>query len=114
MRFASFAFLTVIYVFVFFPSLVDVVPYDPFNISIVASESPRNFKCHVNPDLSLSTTDPDSPSKTNHVNTMQIYKTFGQKGNDSGQLNSPHGFCLGLNEDIVVADTGNHRIQVKS
>ena len=29
-----------------------------------------------------------------------------------GQFNSPHGFCLGLDEDIVVADTNNHRIQV--
>ena len=28
------------------------------------------------------------------------------------QFNSPHGFCLGPEEEIVVADTNNHRIQV--
>ena len=27
-------------------------------------------------------------------------------------FNSPHGFCLGMEEDIVVADTNNHRIQI--
>ena len=37
---------------------------------------------------------------------------FGQLGPGKGQFNSPHGFCLGLEEDIIVADTNNHRIQV--
>ena len=37
---------------------------------------------------------------------------FGQLGPGKGQFNSPHGFCLGLDEDIIVADTNNHRIQV--
>jgi len=37
---------------------------------------------------------------------------FGQLGPGKGQFNSPHGFCLGMDEDIVVADTNNHRIQV--
>lgn len=37
---------------------------------------------------------------------------FGQLGPGKGQFNSPHGFCLGIDEDIVVADTNNHRIQV--
>lgn len=37
---------------------------------------------------------------------------FGQLGPGKGQFNSPHGFCLGNEEDIVVADTNNHRIQV--
>ncbi len=37
---------------------------------------------------------------------------FGQLGPGKGQFNSPHGFCLGLEEDIVVADTNNHRIQI--
>lgn len=43
---------------------------------------------------------------------MQIRCKFGQLGAGKGQFNSPHGFCLGLEEDIVVADTNNHRIQV--
>ena len=37
---------------------------------------------------------------------------FGQLGPGKGQFNSPHGFCLGLEEEIIVADTNNHRIQV--
>ncbi|KAH7970045.1 hypothetical protein HPB52_023934 [Rhipicephalus sanguineus] len=37
---------------------------------------------------------------------------FGQLGPSKGQFSSPHGFCLGLEEEIIVADTNNHRIQV--
>lgn len=43
---------------------------------------------------------------------MLIRCKFGQLGPGKGQFNSPHGFCLGVDEDIVVADTNNHRIQV--
>ncbi|VDK52758.1 unnamed protein product [Anisakis simplex] len=31
-----------------------------------------------------------------------------------GQFNSPHGFCLGCDDEILVADTNNHRIQILS
>lgn len=51
--------------------------------------------------------------RTNKVSPMQIRCKFGQLGPSKGQFNSPHGFCLGLEEDIVVADTNNHRIQVR-
>lgn len=37
---------------------------------------------------------------------------FGSLGPAKVQFNSPHGFCMGFEEDIVVADTNNHRIQV--
>ena len=43
---------------------------------------------------------------------MQIRCKYGQLGPSKGQFNSPHGFCLGTEEDIIVADTNNHRIQV--
>lgn len=46
------------------------------------------------------------------LNSMQIRCKFGQLGPGKGQFNSPHGFCLGLDEEIIVADTNNHRIQV--
>ena len=46
------------------------------------------------------------------LNSMQIRCKFGQLGPGKGQFNSPHGFCLGLEEEIIVADTNNHRIQV--
>ena len=43
---------------------------------------------------------------------MSIFRCkFGQLGPGKGQFNSPHGFCLGTDEDIIVADTNNHRIQ---
>lgn len=44
---------------------------------------------------------------------MQIRSKFGVLGPSKGQFNSPHGFCLGTDEDIIVADTNNHRIQVR-
>lgn len=43
---------------------------------------------------------------------MDIVAKFGQMGSGLGQFHSPHGFCLSPTEDIVVADTHNHRIQV--
>ena len=43
---------------------------------------------------------------------MHIRCKFGQMGHAPGMFNAPHGFCLGLNEEIIVADTYNHRIQV--
>lgn len=43
---------------------------------------------------------------------MDIVAKFGQMGSGLGQFHSPHGFCLSPIEDIVVADTHNHRIQV--
>lgn len=51
-------------------------------------------------------------TRSNKVSPMQIRCKFGQLGPSKSQFNSPHGFCLGLEEDIIVADTNNHRIQV--
>ncbi|XP_063992247.1 brain tumor protein isoform X1 [Diachasmimorpha longicaudata] len=54
------------------------------------------------------------PRSTNNTKQtpMQIRSKFGQLGPSKGQFNSPHGFCLGTDEDIIVADTNNHRIQI--
>jgi len=43
---------------------------------------------------------------------MQIRTKFGTLGGGKTQFNSPHGFCLGMDEEIIIADTNNHRIQV--
>lgn len=43
---------------------------------------------------------------------MQIRCKFGSLGASKAQFNSPHGFCLGVEEEIIVADTNNHRIEV--
>ncbi|XP_046395805.1 B-box type zinc finger protein ncl-1-like [Ischnura elegans] len=55
---------------------------------------------------------PQPRSATTKLAPMQIRCKFGQLGPGKGQFNSPHGFCLGIEEDIIVADTNNHRIQV--
>lgn len=47
------------------------------------------------------------PARPLHV----AYK-FGQLGSEEGCVDTPHGFCLGLDDDIVIADTNNHRICV--
>ncbi|RWS26994.1 Brain tumor protein-like protein [Leptotrombidium deliense] len=56
------------------------------------------------PPLSLA------PRSSSKVNIMQIRCKFGQLGPQRGQFSSPHGFCLGVEEEIVIADTNNHRI----
>uniref|UniRef100_A0A336MJI2 CSON000184 protein n=1 Tax=Culicoides sonorensis TaxID=179676 RepID=A0A336MJI2_CULSO len=43
---------------------------------------------------------------------MHIRCKFGSLGPSKGQFNAPHGFCLGLDEEIIVADTNNHRIEI--
>ncbi|XP_053206820.1 protein wech-like isoform X2 [Panonychus citri] len=48
----------------------------------------------------------------NKGNVMQIRCKFGSLGAATGFFSSPHGFCLGVDEDIVIADTNNHRICV--
>lgn len=55
-------------------------------------------------------TPPTGFTRTGKVNIMQIRCKFGQLGANKGQFSSPHGFCLGLDEEIVIADTNNHRI----
>ncbi|KAH9510554.1 hypothetical protein DERF_009078 [Dermatophagoides farinae] len=46
------------------------------------------------------------------VKQLQVAYKFGQLGTEPGCLDAPHGFCLGINDDIVIADTNNHRICV--
>lgn len=47
-----------------------------------------------------------------HFSLLSFSCKFGQLGPGKCQFNSPHGFCLGMEQDIIVADTNNHRIQV--
>ncbi len=47
------------------------------------------------------------------MTNMSINIKFGALGQAKSQFNSPHGFCLGYEgEEIIVADTNNHRIQI--
>ncbi|PAA73369.1 hypothetical protein BOX15_Mlig030022g1, partial [Macrostomum lignano] len=52
------------------------------------------------------------PNRNGRCGNMTVRFRWGSLGSSRGQFNSPHGFCLGSDEDIVVADTQNHRIQV--
>lgn len=66
-------------------------------------------------NLANATSNFSSQSRSSNnpkLTPMQIRCKFGQLGPSKGQFNSPHGFCLGTDEDIIVADTNNHRIQV--
>ncbi|CAG9765507.1 unnamed protein product [Ceutorhynchus assimilis] len=60
----------------------------------------------------MTTAAGSTPNRTTKVAPMQIRCKFGQLGPSKCQFNSPHGFCLGAEEDIIVADTNNHRIQI--
>lgn len=52
------------------------------------------------------------PVRTVKMTHMQIRTKFGSLGPAKSQFHSPHGFCLGVDEEIIVADTNNHRIQI--
>ncbi|XP_055371094.1 brain tumor protein isoform X2 [Condylostylus longicornis] len=62
-------------------------------------------------DLSMPNFQNIVPGRTK-ATPMQIRCKFGSLGTSKGQFNSPHGFCLGVDEEIIVADTNNHRIEV--
>ena len=76
----------------------------------------------INDDIKLSVFSQFRNSDASNLNgsgrakatPMQIRVKFGALGPARGQFNSPHGFCLGLDEEIIVADTNNHRIEVSS
>jgi len=44
--------------------------------------------------------------------STQVRAKFGSLGPQKCQFNDPHDFCLGIDEEIIVADTKNHRIQI--
>lgn len=48
-----------------------------------------------------------------HIQSLNFCFAFGKAGVATSCLNTPLGFCLTDNENIAVADSINHRIQVK-
>jgi hypothetical protein len=65
----------------------------------------------INKQYALHNLNHGAPGRAKAL-SMQIRVKFGALGQARGQFNSPHGFCLGLDEEIIVADTNNHRIEV--
>uniref|UniRef100_A0A8R1TZC6 B box-type domain-containing protein n=1 Tax=Onchocerca volvulus TaxID=6282 RepID=A0A8R1TZC6_ONCVO len=54
-----------------------------------------------------------SSAKNNaNASDLSLRCSVGGVGSNPGQFGSPHGFCLGHNEEILVTDTNNHRIQI--
>lgn len=70
------------------------------------SRSPLNFKSPIGHPATHTT----GNGKNHQI--MQILYKFGSLGQLKSQFSSPHGFCLGINDEIIIADTNNHRICV--
>lgn len=89
----------------------------------------QSQQTHINQNafvLELNQAPISIPSRLNAINNtpshttgngkfhreMGIKAKFGSLGGNINQFSSPHGFCLGFNEELVIADTSNHRICV--
>lgn len=85
-----------------------------FNLSSnLNSNQQRQLKPN-SPNLQTNRMSNSSLHQTNQTrskpHSVHIKYKFGRLGNSPGALSSPHGFCLGLNEEIIIADTFNHRV----
>lgn len=99
------------------PSMDSVSLMNDF-VGIPSSTSPMGGSIpSMNDDMGLSSFNQHNgvvvPGRSKATPT-QIRCKFGSLGASKGQFNSPHGFCLGVEEEIIVADTNNHRIEVKA
>ncbi len=99
------------------------IPYPP--PSLLATYSSTNSGGSSNGNNSRSTTPFSGVTQDINLNglsqtslirrsgqSMQVRSKFGSLGPQKCQFNAPHGFCLGIDEEIIVADTNNHRIQI--
>ncbi|CAE1322724.1 unnamed protein product [Acanthosepion pharaonis] len=94
-------------------SSVNSITTSDSELDLVTGGSLSNTSSVSNTSFSSNAPPPYPPvRRSNKMSPMQIRCKFGQLGPGKGQFNSPHGFCLGIEEDIIVADTNNHRIQV--
>lgn len=74
--------------------------------------SPIGTISSMNDDMGMGLGSSLSVPGRTKATPMQIRCKFGSLGASKAQFNSPHGFCLGVEEEIIVADTNNHRIEV--
>ena len=77
-----------------------------------SSTSPIGTISSLNDDIGMGLGSSLSNNGRTKATPMQIRCKFGSLGASKAQFNSPHGFCLGVEEEIIVADTNNHRIEV--
>ena len=67
------------------------------------------------PSESIQQEIPDSPfTVTVEPREFHPVLKFGRKGTNKGELNWPNGVALNAKDEIIVADCGNHRLQVFS
>ena len=72
--------------------------------------------------LAVSDTDEIAVTElSNHKPRVQIFdsggnclRSFGRHGSNQGEFENPRGICFDKNGNIVIADSGNHRIQIFS
>lgn len=83
------------------------------NLAALAQLNSQNNSLWIDPNNTFGNVS-SSNNLFDKPATMQIRNKFGSLGDADGQFHSPHGFCMGPNEEIIVADTYNHRIQVRS
>lgn len=81
------------------------------DFSMNPSTSPIGTMSNMNENMGANLTNNGITGRIK-ATPMQIRFKFGSLGPSKLQFNSPHGFCLGVDEEIIVADTNNHRIQV--
>lgn len=95
------------------PGIDNVLMNDFSGLSNSASPIMANGGSSMSDDMSISFQQSLAVPGRSKATPMQIRCKFGSLGASKGQFNSPHGFCLGVDEEIIVADTNNHRIEVK-
>jgi tripartite motif-containing protein 2/3 len=86
------------------PSLLS--QYSSLSSNGDVSRSPTPYSNVIENDCS------NELSSRRDIQSMRVRSKFGSLGPQKGQFNAPHGFCLGIDEEIIVADTNNHRIQI--
>lgn len=92
------------------PSLPNLPPLCPSGAGGGSVDDMSISSFHAPPQTNSNTT--SIITGRNKATPMQIRCKFGSLGTSKGQFNSPHGFCLGVDEEIIVADTNNHRIEI--
>lgn len=95
------------------PGCDNVLMNDFSGLSNSASPIMANGSSSLSDDMSITFQQSLAVPGRSKATPMQIRCKFGSLGASKGQFNSPHGFCLGVDEEIIVADTNNHRIEVK-
>lgn len=86
------------------------------NAAYCGGNGSGNNTCSVSPNFDMFGSDmsgaPRLASNGRPMQGLNIRSRFGTLGVATGELTNPHGFCLGMDEEIIVADTNNHRIQI--